>query len=129
MPLMAIDQFAVVGLLDIIAADPFEHVAEQIELAIGVRRRGTRARPHQHGARLGHEKRQRRACGALRKITESCASSTTFSPSFAAHHGPGSMGVPSYELDYRNTGRVAFAASTDAIWDVDPMIATGSPVS
>ena len=68
MPLMAdFDQLAVVGLLDIVAADPLEHVAEQIELAVGVRGRGARARSHQHGARLGHEQRQCRAGGGAQE--------------------------------------------------------------
>ena len=90
------DQLAVVGLLDIVAAHPLEHVAEQIELAIGVRGRGTRARSHQHRARLGHEQRQCRAGGGAEENYRSLAHHPrTFSPSFAAHHGPGSIGVPS----------------------------------
>ena len=57
------DQLAVVGLLDVVAAHPLEHVAEQIELAIGIRGRGARARSHHHRAWLGHEQRQCRAGG------------------------------------------------------------------
>ena len=90
------DQLAVVGLLDIVAAHALEHIAEQIELAIGVRGRGTRARSHQHRARLGHEQRQCRAGGGAEENYRSLAHHPrTFSPSFAAHHGPGSIGVPS----------------------------------
>ena len=90
------DQFAVVGLFDVIAANPFEHVAEQIELAIGIRGRGARARSHEDSAGLGHEQRQCRASGGAQKNYRSLAHHPrTFSPSFAAHHGPGSIGVPS----------------------------------
>ena len=51
------DQLLLVGLVDVIGADLLEHVAEQIELAIGVGRRGTRGRTHQHGTRLRREAR------------------------------------------------------------------------
>ena len=90
------DQLAVVGLLDIVAAHALEHVAEQIELAIGVRGRRTRARSHQHGTRLRDEERQSRTGGGAEKNYRSLAHHPrTFSPSFAAHHGPESIGVPS----------------------------------
>ena len=90
------DQLAVVGLLDIVAAHPLEHVAEQIELAVGVRGRGTRARSHHHRTGLGHEQRQCCTGGGAEENYRSLAHHPrTFSPSFAAHHGPGSIGVPS----------------------------------
>jgi hypothetical protein len=57
------DELAVVGLLDIVAAHPLENVAEQIELAVGIRGRGARTRSHHDGARLSHEKRQCSAGG------------------------------------------------------------------
>ena len=91
-----LDQLAVVGLLDIVAAHALEHVAEQIELAIGVGGCRTRARSHQHGARLRDEERESRTGGGAEKNYRSLAHHPrTFSPSFAAHHGPGSIGVPS----------------------------------
>ena len=90
------DQLAVVGLLDIVAADALEHVAEQIELAIGVRGRGTRGRSHEHRTGLGHEQHHCRAGGGAEENQSRLAHHPrTFSPSFAAHHGPGSIGVPS----------------------------------
>ncbi|MGY3354607.1 hypothetical protein ACVWZK_001270 [Bradyrhizobium sp. GM0.4] len=57
------DQLGVVGLLDIVRAHALEHVAEQIELAIGVRSGGSRAGAHEDRARLRHEQRQRRTGG------------------------------------------------------------------
>jgi hypothetical protein len=57
-------KLAVIGLLDIVAAHPLEHVAEQIELAIGVRGRRTRARSEKYGTRLSHEQRQCRTGGS-----------------------------------------------------------------
>ena len=90
------DQLAVVGLFDVVATDPLEHIAEQIELAISIRGRGTRARSHHHRPRLGHEQRQRRTrCGAEKNKGSLAHHPRTFSPLFATHHGPGSMGVPS----------------------------------
>src|SRR5260221_379360 len=90
------DELAVVGFLDVVAADPFEHIAEQIELAIGVRGRRAGTRSHQHRAGLGDEQRQCRAGGGTQENYRSLAHHPrTFSPSFAAHHGPGSIGVPS----------------------------------
>ncbi|MHC2394761.1 hypothetical protein ACVIHB_009617 [Bradyrhizobium liaoningense] len=53
------DQLGVIGLLDIIGAHALEDLAEQIELAIGVRGGGSRAGAHEHRAGLGHEQRQR----------------------------------------------------------------------
>jgi hypothetical protein len=64
MPLIGgFDQLGVVGLLDIVRAHALEDVAEQIELAIGVRGGGSRAGAHEDRARLGHEQRQRRTGG------------------------------------------------------------------
>src|SRR6185312_14873673 len=125
-----LDQLAVVGLLDIVAADPLEHVAEQIKLAIGVRRRSARARSHQYRTWLGYEQRQRCAGGGAQQNHRSLAHHPrTFSPSFAAHHGPGSIGVPSFRNSIYSTGWLALAANMDATWDFVPMVATGSPVS
>ena len=45
MPLIAeFDELAVVGFLDVIGAHALEHIAEQIELPVGVRCRRFRAR-------------------------------------------------------------------------------------
>ena len=61
----ALDQLLVVGLLDIVAADAVEHVAEQIELAIGVGGGGTGRATHQRGPGLGYQKgRGSAGCGA-----------------------------------------------------------------
>jgi hypothetical protein len=91
-----LDELAVVGFLDVVAADTFEHITKQIELAIGVRCRSARARSHKHGARLGHKQRKCRAGGGAEENYRSLAHHPrTFSPSFAAHHGPESIGVPS----------------------------------
>src|SRR5579863_5907879 len=90
------DQLAVVRLLHIVAAHPLEYVAEQVELAICVGRRRTRTRSHRQRTRLGHEERQCCASSGAEENERSLAHHPrTFSPSFAAHHGPGSMGVPS----------------------------------
>ena len=90
------DQLGVVRLLDIVGAHALEHVAEQIELAVGVRRRRLRARADEHDARLGREQRQRRARRRAEENEGSLAHHPrTFSTSVAAHHGPGSTGVPS----------------------------------
>ena len=45
----AFDQLGIVGLLDIAALDPLEHVAEQIELGIGVGARRGLCRHHPNG--------------------------------------------------------------------------------
>src|SRR6478752_132153 len=111
-------ELAVVGFLDVIAADPFEHIAEQIKLAIGVRRRGARTRSHQDSAGLGHEQCQCRAGRGAQENNRSLAHHPrTFSPSFAAHHGPGSIGVPSLRNSTYSTGWLAVVARMDATWD------------
>ena len=90
------DQLGVVGLLDIVGAHPLEHVAEQAELPIGVGGRRLRARAVEHDAGLGGDQRQGRACRRTEENEGSLAHHPrTFSPSLAAHHGPGSTGVPS----------------------------------
>ena len=63
MPLMAeFDQLGVVGLFHIVGAHPFEHVAEQAELPVGVGRRRSRARPVEHDAWLSGDQREGHAC-------------------------------------------------------------------
>ena len=64
------DQLAVVGLLDIVAAHPLEHVAEQIELAIGIRGGGARARSHQTARGWVTKSVKAAPVAALRRITE-----------------------------------------------------------
>src|SRR6185503_19817109 len=109
------DELAVVGFLDVIAAHTFEHVAEKIELAISVRSRGTRGGPHQHSAGLCNEERQCRAGGGAQENYRSLAHHPrTFSPSLAAHHGPGSIGVPSLRNSTYSTGWLAVVARMDA---------------
>ena len=56
------DQLGVVRLLDVVGADPLEHVAEEGELPIGVGSRRARARTVEHDAWLGADERQSRTC-------------------------------------------------------------------
>ena len=52
MPLIAeFDELAVVGFIDVIGADPFEYVAEQIELPVSVRGGGLCARSERNNQR------------------------------------------------------------------------------
>ena len=63
MPLIAeLDEFSVVGFLDIIGTHPFEQVAEQAELTIGVGSRGLRACTIQQEAGLSCSQRHGYAC-------------------------------------------------------------------
>ena len=89
------DQLGFVRLLDIVVADLVEHVAEQVELAVGV-----------GGRRIGGgtDKRQRlrRSRGRCRAERHAQSEVTifpihprAFSMSDFAHQGPGSMAVPS----------------------------------
>jgi hypothetical protein len=55
-----LDQLRIIRLLDIVGADAFEQVAEQVELAVGVGSRRFRA---QHQPRLGDQKRGGHAGG------------------------------------------------------------------
>ena len=55
------DQLAVVRLLDVIGAHALENIAEQIELAIGIRRRGFGAGADEYHVRLSCEQRHRRS--------------------------------------------------------------------
>jgi hypothetical protein len=91
-----LDQLSVFRLLDVVGAHPLEHVAEQVELPIGVGRSGDRAGARHDEPRLRCHQRQGRA----RRCTEEDDGSfahypRTFSLSLAAHHGLGSTGVPS----------------------------------
>ena len=90
------DQLAVVRLLDVIGAHALEHVAEQIELPVGVRGRRFGARTDEDHVWLCREQRH---CRTSRRAEENeCGLAhhpRTFSPSPAAHHGPGSTGIPS----------------------------------
>ena len=96
MPLIAASiSFEFVRLLDIIVADLVEHVAEQIELPIGVRGRGVSGRTDEH-------QRLRRRGGGRRSQYDSKSQVTSFtnhprafSMSDFTHHGPGSIAVPS----------------------------------
>ena len=87
------DQLAVIGLFDIVGPDLFEHIAEQVELAIDVPARGNGRRPdlgmrHKGGCydtehHAGEEKRN------------FAHHPRTFSVRGGAHQGAGSMEVPS----------------------------------
>ena len=91
------DQLGVVGPLDIVGAHALEHVAEQVEVAIGVsRRRSARAHAGKHKSRLHRDQCERRACRRTHEYEECLAHHPrTFSLSFLTHHGPESTGVPS----------------------------------
>ena len=55
MPLIAdFDELAVIRLVDVIGAHALEHVAEQVELSVGIRRRGFGAGADEHHVWLGH---------------------------------------------------------------------------
>src|SRR6266498_2619017 len=91
------DQLAVVGLFHIVRPHPFEHVAEQAELPIGIGGGRLCARSIEHDAGLGGDQRYGYAGGRTEENQGSFAHHhpRTFWPSFAAHHGPGSTGIPS----------------------------------
>ena len=58
MPLIAeFDEFAVVGFLDVVGPDALEHVAEQVELPVGVRRGSLGARPNERDVWLCRQER------------------------------------------------------------------------
>src|ERR1700677_2215311 len=88
-----LDHFRFVWLLDIVVSDLVKHVAEQIELPIGVGGRGVSRRAGEHQA-LGS-----RGCGSQNYSNSQVTSFTNhpraFSMSDFAHHGPGSIAVPS----------------------------------
>ena len=92
------DQLAVVGLFDVVGAHALEHVAEQIELPIGVGGpRRLRAHAGKDRSRLSGEQSQRHTGDHSEENQESLAHHPrTFSLSLVAHHGPGSTGVPSF---------------------------------
>ena len=83
MPLIAdFDQLGVVRLLDVVGADALEHVAEQVELPVGVGGRRLRARAEQQRRGWVATQRQRRARRRAEKNEGSLAHHPrTFSPS------------------------------------------------
>ena len=124
------DQLAVVGLLHIVGAYSFEHVAEQAELPIGVRGCRLRARAIKHDAGLGCDQRHGYAGRRTEEYQGSLAHHPrTFWPSFAAHHGPGSTGIPSLRNSTYSTGWLVPPALAAVIWAPLPITATGSPVT
>ena len=71
MPLIdGFDQLVVIGLFDIARPDPFEHIAEQIELRIGVLAGGSLCRRDQRRWRLDRENRQARTRKARKRTWE-----------------------------------------------------------
>ena len=92
-----LDQLAVVGLLHIVRPHPFEDVAEQAQLPVGIGGGRLCACPIEHDAGRGCYQRH----GYAGRRTEEKQGSfahhhpRTFWPSFTAHHGPGSTGTPS----------------------------------
>ena len=96
MPLIAaVDQLRFVRLLDIVVSDLVEHVAEQVELPIGVGGRSV------SGGTDEHQRLRRRGGGrssqndSNSQVTSFTNHPRAFSMSDFAHHGPGSIAVPS----------------------------------
>src|SRR6185369_3824947 len=124
------DQLGVVRLLDVVGAHALEHVAEQVELAIGVGGRRLGARAQHDRMRLHREKRHcRSGCRAEKNERGLAHHPRTFSPSPDAHHGPGSTGTPSLRNSIYKTGWLDPVARMAAMWELFPITATGSPVS
>ena len=98
MPLIAegFDELGVVGLLDIVGAYALEYIAEQVELPVGIGSCRSGGRAGQQYVGLGRQQRHR---GTRHRTEENqrCLAHhpRTFSPSFVAHQGLGSMGAPS----------------------------------
>jgi hypothetical protein len=121
------DQLAVVGLLDIVGAHPLEHVAEQIELPIGVGVAAFALDPIST-IRGWVEQRQCRAGAALRRIREVLR---IIREPFRLHLRP-TMGLDRLECRPYGTRHRAPAGSPvaqNAAADLGPapMVATGSP--
>src|ERR1700722_17838746 len=80
--------------------------------------------------RLGH---QQRCHGTGHRTEENQGSFAhhprTFSPSFVAHHGLGSMGVPSLRNSTYRTGCLGAVMTVAEACEPSPITATGSPVS
>ena len=90
------DELLVVGLLDVVGAHALEYIAEQVELLIGIRGGRPRGRAEQYRVWLSHQQGYRGAGHCTEEKQVSFAHHPrTFSPSFVAHQGLGSMGVPS----------------------------------
>ena len=91
------DQLAVVGFFHIVRPNPFEHIAEQAQLPVGIGGGRLCACPIEHDAGLGCDQRYGHACRRTEENQGSFAHHhpRTYWPSFTAHHGPGSTGIPS----------------------------------
>jgi hypothetical protein len=81
------DELAVVGLFDIVRPHPFEHVAEQAQLPVGIGGGGLCACPVEHDAGRGCDQRNGYACRRTEENQGSFAHHhpRTFWPSFTAH--------------------------------------------
>src|ERR1700704_4022757 len=128
-----LDQLGVVRLFDIVRAHPFEDVAEQTELAVGIRPRRLGARADRRHGRLGRKQGHGGACRRAHENQESLAHHPrTFSLSGVAHHGFGSAGDPSLRNSIYSIGGLEPAAPVniaEATCGPLPMTATGSPVN
>src|SRR6185295_18315410 len=119
-----------IRLLDVVGAHPFEHIAEQVELPVGVRRRRLGDRAEGEAAGLGGIEGTCHAGGCAEQNQRSLLDHPrTFSLSVAAHHGPGSTGVPSLRNSIYKTGWLEPLATAAADCGPPPITATGSPVS
>src|SRR5262249_35043913 len=123
------DELAVVRLLHVIRAYPLEHVAEQAELAVGIRGRGLRAGAiKQNGGGRGGQ-RHGHACPRTEKNQRSFAHHPRTLPSFAAHQGPGSTGTPSLRNSIYSAGWLLAPARAAINCAPPPITAMGSPVT
>src|SRR4029077_8349707 len=126
-----LDQLGVVRLLDVVGAYALEHVAEQIELPVGIGGGRFRAGAEErHGAGLGRGERNGHTGRRAEEDQRSLAyHPRTFSLSLAAHHGLGSTGLPSFRNSIYRIGWLEPVATAAADCGPPPMLATGSPVS
>src|SRR4029079_694314 len=124
-------------LLDVVGAHALEDVAKQVELLVGVDRSspGAGAKTDRHLARLGRQQCQGRP-GSRTEENQNCFSHhpRAFSTLLAAHHGLGSIGVPSfrnstYSTDLSGLDAWVAVACKPPPGAPPPLTATGSPVS
>ena len=124
------DHLLFVWLLDIVGAHLVEDVAEQAQILICVGRSGQRG-PADQTARLLTERHTSGAQGDAGSNQSSFPNHPpTFRVSDRAHHGPGSIEVPSLRNSTYKTGCFAPIAMVAAVCAVpSPMLATGSPAN
>jgi hypothetical protein len=88
----AFDELGVLRLLDVVGAHPLEHVAEQVELTVGVGRARRLCRGAEEGARVGGDSGRGGAYDGPEENQSNLAHHPpTFSPGVPAHQGEGSI--------------------------------------